>query len=70
MEIKEYELQIAQQIKANTSSPGLMEDVMHMPKTVAKMPKLPYFKDGSDDMDAYLLRFERFATVAGWPEAD
>ena len=32
----------------------------------AKAPKLPSFVDGKDDMDAYLQRFERFATTAKW----
>ena len=35
----------------------------------AKLPKLPSFCDGKDNMDAYLKRFERFAKkckVASW----
>ena len=32
----------------------------------AKAPKLPTFQEGKDDMDAYLLRFERYATAKGW----
>ena len=32
----------------------------------AKAPKLPSFVDGKDDFDAYLQRFERFATTARW----
>ena len=32
----------------------------------AKTPKLPSFVDGKDDLDAYLQRFERFATNAKW----
>ena len=32
----------------------------------AKTPKLPSFVDGRDDLDAYLQRFERFATNAKW----
>ena len=32
----------------------------------AKPPKLPSFVDGKDDLDAYLQRFERFATTAKW----
>ncbi|XP_042886753.1 uncharacterized protein LOC122262710 [Penaeus japonicus] len=31
-----------------------------------KFPKLPVFNDQLDNIDAYLLRFERFATSAGW----
>ncbi|KAK3888632.1 hypothetical protein Pcinc_007357 [Petrolisthes cinctipes] len=33
-------------------------------KTNFKVPKLPSFKD-TDDMDAYLLRFERYVTTQG-----
>ena len=36
----------------------------------SKMPKLPYFNDQKDDMDAYLRRFERFATSMGWPASE
>ena len=32
----------------------------------AKAPKLPSFVDGKHDLDAYLQRFERFATTAKW----
>lgn len=31
-------------------------------------PKLPYSKDGKDDMDAFLQRFERYAEVVVWAE--
>ena len=34
-----------------------------------KAPKLPSFVDGKDDLDAYLQRFERFATTAKWDKA-
>ena len=36
----------------------------------AKLPKLPAFCDGKDNMDAYLKRFERFAKIANWPESE
>ena len=32
----------------------------------AKTPKLPSFVDGTDDLDAYLQHFERFATNTKW----
>ena len=32
----------------------------------ARAPELPSFLDGKDNLDSYLLRFERYATVAGW----
>ena len=31
-----------------------------------KAPKLPSFVDGTDDLDAYLQKFERFAAMAKW----
>jgi len=33
-----------------------------------KSPDLPSFSDGKDDLDSYLLQFERYATVANWEE--
>ena len=48
-----------------------MEQIHHWPSAQApnkedraKAPKLPSFVDGKDDLDAYLQRFERFATAA------
>ena len=35
----------------------------------AKEPKIPAFNEGKDEMDSYLLRFERYATAQKW-EAD
>ena len=32
-----------------------------------RFPNLPHFVDGKDDLDSYLLLFERYATVANWP---
>lgn len=43
---------------------------MHLIKrTERKVPKLPSFVDGKDDLDAYLQRYERFATTAEWDKA-
>ena len=33
---------------------------------IARSPELSAFVDGRDDLDNYLLRFERYATVARW----
>ena len=33
---------------------------------VTKTPGLPGFVDGKDNLDNYLLRFERYATISGW----
>ena len=32
----------------------------------AKSPKIPVFNEGKDEMDSYLLRFERYATAQKW----
>ena len=36
----------------------------------ASRPKLPAFKEQRDDMDAYLERYEQFATSLEWDEGD
>lgn len=33
-----------------------------------KYPKLPYYNEKTEDMDAYLERFERYAKMNNWPE--
>ena len=33
----------------------------------AKVPRLPVFYDDKDNLDAYIERFERFATTHHWP---
>ena len=35
-----------------------------------KAPVLPGFVDGKNNLDSYLLRFKRYATVAGWEQSD
>ena len=39
-------------------------------KSVGKSPKLPMFVDGTDDIDSYLERFERFAKIQNWDPND
>ena len=41
-------------------------DRVHNREDRANTHKLPSFVDGRDDLDAYLQRFERFATNAKW----
>ena len=38
---------------------GLVENIV-------RTPPLPSFMDGKDNLDQYLLRFERYASVAKW----
>ena len=35
-------------------------------KIRARTPKIAAFFEGKDEMDSYLLRFERYATAQGW----
>ncbi|XP_078666715.1 uncharacterized protein LOC144908750 [Branchiostoma floridae x Branchiostoma belcheri] len=44
---------------------GALEE---MERARAKTPKLPPFVDGKDEVDAFLQRFERFASSNGWRE--
>ena len=37
--------------------------------SVAKLPKLPAFVDGKNDLDSYLQQFERFARSNNWNES-
>ena len=45
---------------------GIAEEVVRRSARIARSPELPAFVDGRDDLDNYLLRFERYATIAGW----
>ena len=36
----------------------------------AKTPKIPAFDEGKDEMDSYLLRFERYAIAQKWKKED
>ena len=51
--------------KAEVKPPLVNESTLQ-----AKLPKLPPFNDGKDELDAYLKRFERFATSMKWPKED
>ncbi len=64
-EMRELELQQT----ANTSV-GVSESnaVSGAGWASAKLPKLPEFVDGKDDLDSYLQRFERFAKSNKWDE--
>ena len=63
LKIKEMELQ-AQQAQA-TASASLAATPPPRNKD-AKSPKLPSFIDEKDELDSYLLRFERYAENASW----
>ncbi|KAJ8020369.1 hypothetical protein HOLleu_39942 [Holothuria leucospilota] len=69
LKLKELEVQqLAERQKISESNgSGLDRSGLYSGNS---FPKLPYFKEGKDEMDAYLKRFECYATVRGWPESD
>ena len=58
LKIKEMELQAQVTASSATTPPPRNKD--------AKSPKLPSFIDEKDELDSYLLRFERYAENASW----
>ena len=64
-EVKAYELRIVEEQRP--SAPPLTHSTFRGSHS-AKIPKLPVYNDQSDDLDAYLRRFEQFAELSGWPE--
>ena len=63
MEERQVELE---KVKVHAAETGKDVSVKHIPKG----PKLPHFEDSKDDIDAYLIMFERYAESAGWPQKD
>ena len=60
-EALEMQLRIETLKKENASKEAKQEPPPGSTPNVAKSPKLPEFKEGHDDMDAYLHRFEIYA---------
>ncbi|XP_071487443.1 uncharacterized protein [Diadema antillarum] len=56
---KRIELEIAQYRSVNVKGTNSVRN---------SLPSLPAFRADSDDLDAYLLRFERYAKQSQWPE--
>ena len=54
---RKHELEL-RKIMANSTTTGT--------ECLAKTPKLPPFVEGKDEIDSYLLRFERFAETNKW----
>ena len=58
--VRRHELEMKQlEVQAVNTDGGVSEH--HSGIATAKMPKLPQFIDGQDDLDSFLQRFERFA---------
>ena len=74
-EIKELDLRIAEE-NARANADTVRDNQDNIRSTTAgslsgiQSPRLPQFKDGQDDLDSYIRRFERFATSAGWLEGN
>ena len=72
MELEKLRLEIeAKKLDAETDrgqASGLRSSSLRAAATTTRPPELPSFKDGKDDLDSYLLRFERYATVAEWKQ--
>ena len=67
LELAKIQAQASQQSEHNLTS-GSARSVHEGENSKFKMPKLPAFVDRKDDLDSWLLRFERFATTSGWPK--
>ena len=65
LKIKEMELQ-AQQAQAQVTASANLAATPPPRNKDAKSPKLPSFIDEKDELDSYLLRFERYAENASW----
>ena len=69
LKLKELELAIEQEKSrreaARIDNERVMEGTVTLRPAVA--PKLPSFDENNDDLDAYLHRFEQYATVNNWP---
>jgi len=65
-EVRREEIKLRQMELKKESGEDKSSESEHNVKV--RYPKLPVFNEKTDDIDAYLQRFERFATSAGWPE--
>ena len=67
MELERLKLELeAKRLETAARPAGIAEEVVRRSARIARSPELSAFVDGRDDLDNYLLRFERYATVAGW----
>ena len=68
-EMKEIELQMQQEKSPEPVAAPNAASTFRAHRG-AKTPKLPVFNDKTDDLDAYLRRFEQFAELNEWPTED
>ena len=65
LELLKLELE-AKRLETAARPARINKEVVRQSSRIARLPELPAFVDGRDDLDKCLLRFERYATVAGW----
>ncbi|XP_071958826.1 uncharacterized protein [Antedon mediterranea] len=68
IEMQRLEIQLEQE--KNRARPGGRVLPNPESRVKASKPKLPPFHDRTDDLDAYLKRFERYATSQEWKEIE
>ena len=61
---------VAQQIRLEELRKETVGGSFPMTVKKPKIPPLPVFQEGKDDIDSYLSRFERHATCVGWDKKD
>ena len=67
MELEWLKLRLeAKRLETATRLAGIAEEVMRQSARIARSSELPACVGGRYDLDNYLLRYERYATVAGW----
>ena len=67
MELERLKLDLeAKRLETAARPAGIAKEVIWRSARIARLPELPAFVDGRYDLDNYLLRFERYATVADW----
>ncbi len=72
MHIESQKLECEQQMYISKQGNGMNEsqlDSSHVSER-GLIPKLPKFNSDKDNLDAYLLRFERYAKVKGWNKSN
>ena len=67
LELENKRLMIEEMKKENDTNGG---ETQTKSKPFGKVPKLPAFNEGKDNIDVYLLRFERYAGQQKWPKSE
>ena len=62
---RKFELE---KLRIQSSQPSTSTTSVSRPIQGPKQPKLPAFIDGKDDLESWMLRFEKFATANNWPK--